>query len=151
MTSDCSLCMAMVRALLLFMLIAEIALQLQASEGHDSQRQQEMTGLRCRRKGGVKSPSKRTEGHGDDSTVRFWHIKDKPCFYTYGQEKEVPPLTNQHLELSIISVVSLRKKEKNVLELILIKSFANLYFFVSIVLENRTTVLESCRPRMNHV
>lgn len=71
-------------------------------------------GVCSRRKGDVKFWSKRTEGRGDDSAMRFWHIKDKPCFYTYGQEKEVPPLTNRHLKLSIIAVVSLRKKEKNV-------------------------------------
>lgn len=59
-------------------------------------------------------------------TMMFWHIKDNSCLYTYTQEKEVPPLNNQHLKLSIIS---LRKKEQCILELILINIFSNLYFY----------------------
>lgn len=71
-------------------------------------------GLCSRRKDDAKSWSEKTEGHGDDSTMKLWHIKDKPCFYTYRQEQEVPPLTSQHLKLSSILAASLRKKEKNV-------------------------------------
>jgi len=60
--------------------------------------------------------------------MRFWHIKDKPRFHTYRQEKEVPPLTNRHLKLSIISVDSLR--EKCIRELIFLLIVLKTYTFL---------------------
>lgn len=113
-----------------------------------------MTGLSCsswqQEERWCKSDEE-TEGREDDLTMRLWHIKDKPCFYTYRQEQEVPPLTSQPLELSSVLAASLRKKrEKWILELILVIVLQIYIFFVSSVLRNRTFP-EHCRPRMNHV
>lgn len=55
--------------------------------------------------------SEKSEGRGDDSTMRLWHITDIPYFYTYRQE--VLPLTSQHLKLSSVLAASLKKEEKN--------------------------------------
>lgn len=131
-------------------LIAEIAFQLQAPEGHDPQRQQEIMGLCCRRKGDEKSRSRRTKGHGGwlDHEVLAHQREAMLLYIQTGKGSSTP----HQLTPKIDNYLScLAEKEKSILELILINRFADLYFFVSIALKNSTTFLQGCRPRVNHV